>query len=53
MSSVIAETVNIVHTNIGSRPSVIPGARIVAMVAIKLIAVAIVPKPVMSTERFQ
>ncbi len=53
MNSVIADTVSIVHTKMGMRPSVMPGPRMVSTVATMLIAVPMVPTPARKTERFQ
>ena len=53
MIRVIADTVSIVHTKIGMRPSVMPGPRMVSVVATMLIAVPMVPIPAMKIERFQ
>jgi hypothetical protein len=47
------EITNIVHTNIGMRPSCIPGPRMETMVAQRFTLVAMVPKPATRTARFQ
>ena len=53
MNRVIADTVTIVQTKIGIRPRVMPGPRMVSVVATMLIAVPMVPTPAMKTARFQ
>jgi len=45
--------VSISHTNSGIRPSVMPGQRIDAAVASRLIAVAVVPIPASAMPRIQ
>ncbi len=52
-TSVIADTVSMIHTKTGMRPSVMPGPRMVMVVVTRLSAVAMVPNPVISTARFQ